>query len=199
MKIGIIGAGEVAVVLASLALDAGHEVVLSNSGQPDKLAPLVARLGARAGVASVRDAAREAMVLLAVPWTRARAVLDGLPDWQGRILIDATNPFLQLEPSWIFEDLGEESSSEVIARHAPGARVVKAFNSELMSRIAQGPRVGAARRVLFLAGDHPEANRVVAELIGDFGFAAVALGGLKAGRLQQANGPLAGLDLLTNA
>jgi predicted dinucleotide-binding enzyme len=38
MKIGIIGAGQVAIAFARYALDAGHEVVLSNSGDMDRLA-----------------------------------------------------------------------------------------------------------------------------------------------------------------
>jgi len=199
MKIGIIGAGEVAVVLARYALDAGHEVVLSNSGNAEKLARIVAGLGAGASAASAQEAAQAAVVLLAVPWTQTREVLAALPDWSGRILIDATNPFLQIVPEWIFDDLGEESSSELVARLAPGARVVKAFNSELMQRLAQGPTVGSARRVLLVSGDHAEANRTVVQLIGEFGFASIELGGLKtAGRLQQANGPLAGHDLMTN-
>jgi predicted dinucleotide-binding enzyme len=42
---------------------------------------------------------------------------------------------------------------QAIARLAPGALLVKAFNSILMSNFEQGPVVGAARRVLFVSGD----------------------------------------------
>jgi predicted dinucleotide-binding enzyme len=197
MKIGIIGAGEVAVAVARYALAAGHEVLLSNSGDMQKLSRVVAPLGAGASGGTALEAARQDVVLLAVPWLKMRAILATLPEWEGRILIDATNPFLQIEPTWVFEDLGEDTASEVVSRMAPRARVVKAFNSLLMTNFSKPPRVGAARRALLVSGDHPEANRKIAALIESFGFAVIELGGLKTGgKLQQAGGPLAGPDLL---
>jgi predicted dinucleotide-binding enzyme len=200
MKIGIIGAGEVAIAVAQYALASGHEVVLSNSGDSEKLARVVAQLGAGASAATARDAARADMVLLAVPWLKVKAAMADLPTWEGRILIDATNPFLQITPSWIFEDLGDDTASEVVARLAPGARLVKAFNSLLMSNFTKPPKLGQAQRVLLVSGDDPDANKEVAHLITGFGFAVIDLGPLKTGgRLQQAGGPLAGPDLLVSA
>lgn len=195
MKIGIIGAGELAIAVSTYALAAGHEVVLSNSGKLEKLAPVVAQLGPGASAASVRDAAQAELVLLAVPWVKVKAALAGLPAWQDRIVIDATNPFLQIAPTWIFDELGDDASSEVIARLLPGARVVKAFNSLLMTNFVQPPRDGDYRRLLFVSGDHTDANQLVVDLIASFGFAVMELGPLKNSRAQQANGPLAGPDL----
>lgn len=199
MKIGIIGAGEVAVAFSRYALAAGHEVVLSNSGDMEKLSRVAAQLGAGASAASAREAALADMVLLAVPWLKVKATLATLLPWDGRILVDATNPFLQITPTWILEDLGDDSASEVVARLAPGARLVKAFNSLLMSNFVKPPKVGNAKRVLLVSGDHPDANRQVADLIASFGFAVIELGSLKTGgKLQQAGAPLAGPDLLVN-
>jgi 8-hydroxy-5-deazaflavin:NADPH oxidoreductase len=54
--------------------------------------------------------------------------------------------------------------------------------------------------VICFSGDDEESKRVVKDLIGSFGFAAIDLGGLvTGGRIQQAGGPLAGLDLFITA
>jgi predicted dinucleotide-binding enzyme len=80
---------------------------------------------------------------------------------------------------------------------APGARIVKAFNSIVTARFNEGPVKDGGRRVIFVSGDHMEATAFVKELIESFGFAAIDLGSLVAGgHLQQAGGPLAGLDLV---
>jgi 8-hydroxy-5-deazaflavin:NADPH oxidoreductase len=81
-----------------------------------------------------------------------------------------------------------------------GARIVKAFNSIRMAHFNQGPIKGQGKRVIFVSGDDAESKRVVKDLIESFGFAAIDLGGLvTGGRIQQAGGPLAGLDLLIAA
>jgi hypothetical protein len=91
------------------------------------------------------------------------------------------------------------SASVVVAEHAPGARVVKAFNSIAMANFEKGPRQGAARRVLFVSGDDPASKQRVQGLITELGYAPVDLGGLEdGGRMQQAGGPLAAVDFLVN-
>ncbi|TFW18687.1 NADPH-dependent F420 reductase [Duganella callida] len=196
MKIGFIGAGEVAVAIARYAISAGHEVVLSNSGNPAKLSAVIAQLGPEASAASASEAAQAPLVVLAVPWTKVRTVLASLPAWQNRVLIDATNPFLQISPSWILEDLGEDTASEIVARLADGARVVKAFNSVLMKNFSSASAEGRDKRLLLVSGNDADANATVVDLINSFGFAAIVLGTLRAGgKLQQAGGALAGHDL----
>jgi predicted dinucleotide-binding enzyme len=197
MKIGILGAGEVAQAIARAAIAAGHEIALSNSGNDERLAAAVSAVGAGAIAVSAIEAAGQDVVLLAVPWSKVEATLGGLPAWNGRILIDATNPFLETGSSPVMADLGDVGASEIVAGAAPGARVVKAFNSIVMKRFEAGPREGSARRVLFVSGDDDEAKRHVSSLIDGLGFAVIDLGGLQVGgRMQQAGGPIAGKDLL---
>jgi len=198
MKVGTIGAGTVALAFAREALAAGHEVVLSSRRGPDSLASTVAELGHGASAASVEDAARLDYVLLAVPWPNVEDALRGLPAWNGRVLIDATNPFIQYSPRLVLADLGDKGASEVVAALAPGARVVKAFNSIVTARFNEGPVKNGGRRIIFVSGDHPEPKQTIKSLIESFGFVAIDLGGLATGgRLQQAGGPLAGRDLVT--
>src|SRR6202035_2440622 len=106
MKIGFIGAGAVAQSIAKSAIQAGHEVVLSARRGPQALGDIVAGLGPRASADTVQEVARFELVMLAVPWLQVPSALDGLPNWAGRILVDTTNPFTQLEPELVLADLG---------------------------------------------------------------------------------------------
>ncbi|MDT5247276.1 MAG: 8-hydroxy-5-deazaflavin:NADPH oxidoreductase, partial [Mycobacterium sp.] len=154
--------------------------------------------GIGAEAASVTEAAAQELVLLALPWPAVPDVLDPLPDWQGRILVDATNPFVTFNPLQL-ADLQGRSASVIVAEHAPGARVVKAFNSITMANFDKGPRQGDARRVLFVSGDDVASKQTVQHVITELGYAAIDLGGLdEGGRMQQPGGPLAGPDLLVN-
>jgi len=197
MRFGTIGAGAVALGVAREALRAGHQVVLSNRRGPDSLADVVAELGNGASAATIAEAARLDYVLVAVPWPNVEDALRALPAWSGRVLIDATNPFSAYSPKLVLADLGGKGASEVVAALAPGARVVKAFNSIVIERFNQGPAKDGGRRVIFVSGDHAEPIEFVKNLITSFGFVPIHLGGLVAGgRLQQAGGPLAGRDLV---
>jgi 8-hydroxy-5-deazaflavin:NADPH oxidoreductase len=200
MRIGSIGAGEVALAVAREALARGHEIVLSSRSGPGTLADKMSELGRGASAASVEEAASLDYVLLAVPWRNVEAALQGLPEWNGRVLIDATNPFVEISPKLILADLGGIGASEIVAGFAPGARIVKAFNSIRMERFNEGPVKGQSKRVIFVSGDDEESKGVVKNLIESFGFAAIDLGGLvTGGPIQQAGGPLAGLDLFIAA
>ena len=197
MKFGAIGAGTVALAFAREALAVGHEVVLSSRRGPESLASKVTELGRGASAAVVEEAASLDYVLLAVPWPNVEDALRGLPAWNGRVLIDATNPFIQTSPKLVLADLGGKGASEVVAALAPGARVVKAFNSIVTARFNEGPIKNGGRRVIFVSGDHPEPTEFVRSVIESLGFVAVYLGGLATGgRLPQAGGPLAGRDLV---
>lgn len=195
MKIGFIGAGAVAQSIARSAIQAGHEVLLSARRGPQALGDVVAGLGPNASADTVQEVARLELVVLAVPWLQVPSALDGLPNWAGRILVDTTNPFTQLEPELVLADLGGTGASEIVAAHAPEARVVKAFNAIRMEHYDKGPKFHDGKRVIFVSGDDKDAKAVVIGLVNDFGYAPVDLGGLvSGGRMQQAGGPIAGRD-----
>jgi predicted dinucleotide-binding enzyme len=120
MNFGTIGAGTVAQALAGHLVMAGHKVTLSNSRGPDTLLDVVTRLGPLASAGTADEAAAADMVFLTVMWPQVGDALAGLPEWDGRILVDTTNAFADLEV---------ETASEFVAERAPGARVVKAFNT----------------------------------------------------------------------
>jgi 8-hydroxy-5-deazaflavin:NADPH oxidoreductase len=188
-RVGIIGAGRLGQAMARTALRAGREVVLANSRGPESLTSEVSMLGDGATAGTVDQAAGADMVVLAVPWPRVPAAVEGL-DWSGRIVIDATNDF---DPS----DLNGRTSSEVVAGLVAGARVVKSANTLGAAVLGADPHEAGGRRVIFLSGDDAGAKAEVAALFAEAGFSAIDLGGLsEGGAMQQVHGPLAGVDLI---
>jgi predicted dinucleotide-binding enzyme len=195
MKIGTLGAGEVAQAFAIHLLKAGHEVLLSNSRGPSSLKEVVSKLGNGARAVTMDEAAKAPVVVLAVPWPKVEEVLGKLPDWEGRIIIDATNHFLL--PSMELADLQGRVSSEIVSELAPSARVVKALNTLYASNLARDPKVGSGRRVIFVSGDDAGAKREVSGLLKGLGFAVIDLGSVReGGRAQQVGNGLAGVDLV---
>jgi 8-hydroxy-5-deazaflavin:NADPH oxidoreductase len=184
MKIGIIGAGGIGQAFAAQAVRAGYAVILSNSRDPQSLATVVDALGVRATAGTRQDAAQADVVVLAVPWQQVATALADLPPWNGRILIDATNP-VEL-PDYRLANLGGRTSSEVVASMVPGARVVKTANTLQRALLASDPREAGGRRVLFVSGDDADAKSTVSEILTTIGFATIDLGALAiGGRLQQ--------------
>jgi predicted dinucleotide-binding enzyme len=191
MKIGIIGAGGIAQAVAKQALGAGYEVILSNSRGPETLKTIAQGLGTGAAAGSVSEAAHADLVVLAVQWSNVAKALAELPDWNGRILIDATNP-TNGPPDFNLAELGGKTSSQVVASLAPGARVVKALNTLIVANLSADPREAGGRRVIFMSGDDAPAKKEVTEVLDRIGFATIDLGSLAiGGALQQfPGGPL---------
>jgi len=194
MKIGFIGAGAVAKTIAKHVLPLGHRVVLSNSLGPQSLAALVAELGSGAAAGTAKEAAEQDLVVLAANWASVQAALFSVGDWTGRILVDATNRVASYQPLAL-GDLPGRTSSEIVADLAPGAKVVKAFNTVPMSWISDFSP-SKRKTAFFVSGDDADAKRVVSDLIEEIGFCSLDLGSLAVGgRLQQLGGPLAGVSL----
>jgi predicted dinucleotide-binding enzyme len=196
MNIGIIGAGGIGQALAAHVAKAGYEVIVSNSRGPESLGGLVRELGPRARAETREKAAQADVVMLSVPWEQVRAALSDLPAWDGRILIDATNPVVQ--PGFRLADLNGSSSSEIVASLAPGARVVKVANTLLRAVLEADPNEAGGHRVLFMSGDDAAAKADVSGIFNKVGFATIDLGGLASGgKLQQfPGGPLPTLNLI---
>ena len=197
MEIGVIGAGDFAQAFAKRALKVGHKAKLSNSRGPESLREIVNQLGPGAVAATTEEAAACEMVLLAVPWDNVPETLASLPKWRNQILIDGTNPFHGKAGTFKPADVGNLSTSQVVASLAPGARVVKALNNMTVPNLEADPVVNGARRVAFISADDGAAKKQVETLLKGFGYSVIDLGNLRDGGLfQQAGGPLAGRDLL---
>ena len=194
MNIGFLGAGTVAQTIAKHALAFEHQVLLSNSRGPNTLSALVAELGPGASAGTPQQAAEQDLVVLAARWSNVQQALFAVADWSGRVLVDATNRLASYTPPTL-GDISGRTSSEIVADLAPGAKVVKAFNSVPMSWIADFSP-SKPRTAIFISGDHAGAKQQVGALIDQIGFCSVDLGSLATGgRLQQLGGSLAGIKL----
>jgi 8-hydroxy-5-deazaflavin:NADPH oxidoreductase len=198
MKIGIIGSGNIGATAARLFARAGHEVAVSNSRRGAGLETLVAELGGRARATGIEEAARFGeVVLVAVPFGR----YESLPAeaFGGKIVIDAGNYYPQRDGSFAQLDGGETTSSELVASHLKGARLVKGFNTIWSEHLKQQGDTSLPleeRRAIFIAGDDEEAKRAVARLVEEIGFAAVDTGPLgEGGRRQQVGTPVYNREL----
>src|SRR4029077_6410217 len=100
----------------------------SRKPESDEMKQLVAKAGGDARAATVAEAVRAGdPLLLATPWEVTKALVVGLGDLAGKVLIDATNPLL---PDLSGLACGTTTSgAEQVAGWALGARVVKCFNT----------------------------------------------------------------------
>lgn len=179
MSISIIGAGNVGMALGSAFTQRGESVVF---GVPylEKYHESVSALGKWASVASTAQAiAASDVVILAVPYAALPTIAQSVPDWQGKILVDATNP-LALSLSGLV--LGTSTSgAEELAKLARGARVVKAFNTTGAENMADTRYPGGAP-MMPICGDDAESRQRVMALATLIGFDAVDMGALMAAR-----------------
>jgi predicted dinucleotide-binding enzyme len=191
--LGIIGAGHIGTALAQAALDAGHDVVISNSRGPETLTDLVAALQARPGRrgevradTSAGAAAAADLAVVTIPLTAVPAV--PVEPLAGKVVIDTNNYYPQRDGQ--IAELDEESTTtaELLQAHLPTSRVVKAFNHIGSADIAADatPAGTPHRRALAVAGDDEAAKAQVAAFIDAIGFDVVDLGPLAEGwRIQR--------------
>lgn len=182
MQIAIVGTGNVGSTLGRRFAARGHEVTYA-SRQPSSARKILEGHPGSARVDEIASALRGAeLVLLAVPGQAAPQVASELAV-QGKILIDATNPFLPdlsgLAPA------GRDSGGESVARAARGARVVKAFNT-IGVAVMEKPEYPGGRAALPVCGDDSEAKRVVVRLGESLGFEAFDAGPLRNARWTEA-------------
>lgn len=97
MEVGFIGAGNVTRAIGHHLINAGHTVVASNSRGPETLGEFVAELGPGTRAGTKQQSAECDIVILATRWVNVPEALAGI-DWQGRILVDATNAHMDSKP-----------------------------------------------------------------------------------------------------
>ncbi|MFE3224969.1 NADPH-dependent F420 reductase [Nocardia sp. NPDC059228] len=177
--LGLIGSGNIGGTLARLAVAAGIDVVLSNSRGPESLAELVAELGERARAATPAEAAAAGdIVVVTVPLKAYQQV--PVEPLIGKVVIDTNNYYPGRDGEFADLDAGVATSSELLQRHLPRSRVVKAFNNILFKHLAvlARPAGAADRTALPIAGDDTAAKTAAAELISRLGYDTVDIGSL---------------------
>jgi 8-hydroxy-5-deazaflavin:NADPH oxidoreductase len=178
-SIGLIGAGKIGSQVARLAIQSGYDVVLSNSRGPETLAGLVRELGPKARAATPAEAAAAGdIVVVSIPLKNIASV--PVEPLAGKIVIDTNNYYPQRDGH--IRELDEErvTTCELLQRHVPKSKVVKAFNHIYAAELTtHGQPAGSKnRRALVIAGDDPAANATVARILDQFGFDTVDAGPL---------------------
>lgn len=174
MKLAVVGVGNVGAAFARAAVGAGHEVTVSAS-RPENARRVAGEVGAQPADSVLEAAAGADAVVLAVPYREAGDLVRQLDD--GATVIDVTNPV---------SDGGDDlvahpSAAEELQGAAPGAKVVKAFNTIFASRLGDPTEDGAPLDA-FYAGDDDAAKATVAELARSLGYRPIDAGGLRMAR-----------------
>jgi predicted dinucleotide-binding enzyme len=181
MKIGILGSGLMGGKLGTLFAKAGHEVVFSYAKTAGKLEKLAKEAGTKAGTPA--EAAQGAdVLLLAVHWSKTEEVLKKAGDLSGKIIVTCSLP-MDVPNSKLVLGL-TTSGAEELAKMAPKAKVISAFNT-VPSEVFFGvfaARKKADKPSLVYCGEDAGAKKTAAKLIADVGFEPVDLGGLNNAR-----------------
>ncbi len=177
MRIGVLGSGEVGRALARGYLRHGHDVRIgTRQGQVEELP-----VGPACEVAAEAE-----LVVLAVRGTSAVELVSSLAgEVDGKVLVDATNPldFSSGAPRMFVGTT--DSLGEQVQRAAPGARVVKAYNT-VGNPLMVDPDLPVGPPTMFVAGNDSEAKATVGDLLRTTGWDVADLGGIESSRWLEA-------------
>ena len=185
MKVGVLGSGDVAKVLASGLLKHGHDVMMGTRTS-SKLADW-AKQNPKGTIGGFADAAKfGALVILAVKGNVALDALRaaGAANLAGKPVIDATNPIADAPPVngvlKFFTNL-DESLMERLQREFPDAHFVKAFNS-VGNNLMINPQLKGGKPTMFICGNDEAAKQAVRGILDQFGWETADMGKAEAAR-----------------
>jgi predicted dinucleotide-binding enzyme len=175
MDITIIGTGNMARGIATRALAGGHTVTLLGTDTANAEA-LAGELSGDVRAGAVGDPLAGDVVVLAVWYPALDDVLGRYGDqFADKVVIDITNPV----DAESFQPLSLEagSAAQDVAQKAPGAKVVKAFNTTFAGTLIAGEVAGQPLDV-FVASDDDAAKNAVRQLAEDAGLRVIDAGPL---------------------
>lgn len=183
-SVSIIGIGNMGGAITRIAAAAGADVQVV-ARDAEKAAALAGDTGASA--AALGAPLTGDIVVLALPFTAIDEVVSTYgPQLAGKVVVDITNPV----DASTFDGLAvpaDSSAAAVLQAKVPGARVVKAFNTNFAPTLASGT-VGDTASTVLVAGDDDAAKTAVIELVRAGGLQAEDAGSLKRARELEALG-----------
>jgi 8-hydroxy-5-deazaflavin:NADPH oxidoreductase len=185
MKIGVLGSGGVAQVLAGGFLRHGHEVMIG-SRTPEKLAKWAEQNpDASTGTFSEAAAFGDLLILSVKGSAAAEALLlAGAANLAGKTVVDTCNPIADSPPDkgvLPFFTTSNQSLMEQLQRDFPDANFVKAFNS-VGSASMVNPQFPGGEPTMFICGNNEAAKKVVSGILDQFGWETADMGGVEAAR-----------------
>ena len=178
-SIAVIGTGSVGSALGPRFAEIGYQVIYgSRSPQSTEVQALVAKTPGNASATTQPLAAQQAdIILLAVPWNVAEAVVVSLGNLSGKVIIDPVNPRVINEDGWA-DYPSFISNAERIQSLAPNAQVVKAFSS-ISADTMIDPSLVDHPITIPLAGNDAEAKALVASICHDLGYETLDFGAVR--------------------
>jgi NADPH-dependent F420 reductase len=189
MNVTIIGTGNMARGIGTRLIAGGHDVTVLGK-ETEAAEAVVGDIDGegRAEAGRTGDPIAGDVVVLAVYYPNAREAVEQYGDaLAGKVVIDITNPVNESFDGLVTPPDG--SAAQELARSAPGARVVKAFNTTFAGTLSEG-RVADQPLDVFIAGDDEDAKATVATLAEDGGLNPIDAGPLKRARELEAMGLL---------
>jgi hypothetical protein len=195
-RIAVLGAGHVGPVIARVAMEAGFQVSIATSGDPEKIELITEVLAPGAEPRWAADAVEDAdIVVLAIPLHKFATFDPSLV--ADKLVVDTMNYWSPVDGvQEMFEDR-DSGSSEIVQRRLSRSTIVKTLNHigyhELEDE--RQPVGSPERRALGVAGDDSGAVDLVADVIERIGYDTVRLRSLSAGRLLEPGGPVFGVSM----
>ncbi len=177
--LGLIGSGNIGGTVARLAVNAGYDVVLSNSRGPETLAELVAELGPSAKAATAEQAAAAGdLVLVSVPLKAYRSV--PVEPLAGKVVLDTNNYYPERDGVFPELEAKQTTTSELLQAHLPDAHVVKVFNNIFYKNLLSMARPAGEpdRNTLIVAGNDEAAKKAAIDFLDAIGYDAYDAGTL---------------------
>jgi predicted dinucleotide-binding enzyme len=182
MYIGIVGAGNMGFGMGRIWAENGHQVCLSYSRSPIKLAASVAEAGINATLCTPIEAVEVGeVVVLAIHWPQVpQVVVELRPYLSGKPILTCVLPW---NPHHNGFSVGKDNSAaEEIARLAPEAHVVEALPILSDGLYAPSRLFGSEKASLFYCGNNEAAKEIVAPLLAELDTQPVDAGALTSSR-----------------
>lgn len=185
MKVGVLGSGDVAKVLAAGFLKHGHAVTIG-SRTPAKLSDWSAQHPGMAVADFAGAAAFGELIVLAVKGNAAAEVLRlaGAKNLNGKAVMDACNPIEDAPPEHgvlRFFTSQSESLMELLQKEFPDAHFVKAYNS-VGNTCMINPQFAGGKPTMFICGNNDAAKQKVTKINEQFGWETADMGAVEAAR-----------------
>jgi predicted dinucleotide-binding enzyme len=185
MKVGVLGSGDVAKVLAAGFLKHGHQVKIGSRTAGKMAEWATQHPGAQAG--TFADAAEFGdFIVLAVKGNAAAEALSvaGAKNLKGKTVMDACNPIEDAPPvNGVLRYFTDHNKSlmEQLQQQYPDANFVKAYNS-VGNACMINPEFPGGRPTMFICGNSEAAKKQVSEVNEKFGWETADMGKAEAAR-----------------
>ncbi|HET7002727.1 MAG TPA: NAD(P)-binding domain-containing protein, partial [Puia sp.] len=166
-KVAVIGLGNIGSIVAANLVKGNRPVIIADR-KPEKAKTLAQQLGSLAQPSEIRDAIKNADIIVLATWYDAIKELfhTYANELQGKIIIDPSNPIAPDDKGGFKKIIGEnQSAGEILSSLLPkNAKLVKALGTLAAASLA-GAAFQDPAKVLFYASDAMDVRSVIEELI----------------------------------